>query len=151
MLPQVKEMVTARWQRSQKKDSASLALFKKEMVWEKQFYDAGGLLVCGTDPTGAGRTIAGYGSRREIELLVEGGFSAVQAIKIATLNGAIYLERDKTIGTVEAGKNADLVLIDGDLEKDIRDIRKTQTVFKNGIGFDSKKIFESVKGKVGMN
>ncbi len=151
LLPEVKETVTTRWQRSQGRDSASLVLFKKELAWEKQFYDAGGLLVCGTDPTGAGRTIAGYGSRREIELLVEGGFSAVQAIKIATLNGAIYLSKDKMIGTVEPGKNADLVLINGDPEKDIRDIRKTETVFKNGIGFDSKKIFESVKGKVGMN
>jgi imidazolonepropionase-like amidohydrolase len=151
LLPEVKEIVTARWQRSQGKDSASLVLFKKELAWEKQFYDAGGLLVCGTDPTGAGRTIAGYGSRREIELLVEGGFTAVQAIKIATLNGAIYLEKDKMIGTIETGKNADLVLIDGDPEKDIHDIRKTEIVFKNGIGFDSKKIFESVKGKVGMN
>ncbi len=151
LLPEVKEIVTARWQRSQGKDSASLVLFKKELAWEKQFYDAGGLLVCGTDPTGAGRTIAGYGSRREIELLVEGGFTALQAIKIATLNGAIYLEKDKMIGTVETGKNADLVLIDGDPEKDIHDIRKTEIVFKNGVGFDSKKIFESVKGKVGMN
>jgi imidazolonepropionase-like amidohydrolase len=151
LLPEVKEMVTARWQRSQGKDSASLLLFRKELAWEKQFYDAGGLLVCGTDPTGAGRTIAGYGSRREIELLVEGGFTALQAIKIATLNGAIYLEKDKMIGTIETGKNADLVLIDGDPEKDIHDIRKTAIVFKNGIGFDSKKIFESVKGKVGMN
>jgi imidazolonepropionase-like amidohydrolase len=151
LLPEVKEMVTARWQRSQGKDSASQLLFKKELVWEKQFYDAGGLLVCGTDPTGSGRTLAGYGSRREIELLVEGGFTAVQAIKVATLNGAIYLEKDNIIGTVETGKNADLVLIDGDPEKDIHDIRKTEIVFKNGIGFDSKKIFESVKGKVGMN
>ena len=108
-------------------------------------------MVCGTDPTGAGRTIAGYGSRREIELLVEGGFTPLQAIKIATLNGAKYLKRDKTIGSVEPGKNADLVLIDGDPENNISDIRKTQIVFKNGIGFDSKKIFDSVKGKVGLN
>lgn len=151
MLPEVKESVTARWQRAQGKDSASLVLFKKEMVWEKQFYDAGGLLVCGTDPTGSGRTIAGYGSRREIELLVEGGFTPVQAIKIATLNGAKYLGREKIIGSIEQGKNADLVLIDGDPESNISDIRKTEMVFKNGIGFDSKKIFESVKGKVGMN
>jgi imidazolonepropionase-like amidohydrolase len=151
MLPEVKQTVTKWWKEDQNKDSASLVFFKKEMAWEKQFYDAGGLLVCGTDPTGAGRTLAGYGSRREIELLVEGGFTVVQAIKIATLNGAKYLERDKTIGSVEQGKNADLVLIDGDPENNISDIRKTEIVFKNGIGFDSKKIFESVKGKVGMN
>ncbi len=151
LLPQMKEIVKARWQGSQNTDSADLIMFKKEIAWEKQFYDAGGLLVCGTDPTGSGRTLPGYGSRRELELLVEGGFTPIQAIKIATLNGAKYLERDKTIGTVEVGKNADLVLIDGDPENNINDIRKTETVFKNGIGFDSKKIFDSVKGKVGMN
>jgi imidazolonepropionase-like amidohydrolase len=55
------------------------------------------------------------------------------------------------IGSVEKGKRADLVLINGDLEKDIRNIRKTETVFRNGVGFDSGKIFESVKGHVGMN
>src|SRR5439155_9619927 len=118
LLPEVKATVTTRWQNWQGKDSASIALFKKDMAWEKQFYDAGGLLAAGTDPTGSGRTLAGYGSRREIELLVEGGFTAVQAIKVATLNGAIYLEKDKMIGTVQTGKNADRVLIDGDPEKD---------------------------------
>ena len=151
MLPEVKEIVTERWQRAQQKDSASLVLFKKEIVWEKQFYDAGGLLVCGTDPTGSGRTIAGYGSRRELELLVEGGFTPLQAIRIATLNGAKYLGKDRTIGSVEKGKHADLVLLNGDPENNIMDIRNPEMVFKNGIGFDSKKIFESVKGKVGLN
>lgn len=149
--PQVKETVTARWQSSQHRDSASLALFKKNMVWEKQFYDAGGLLVAGTDPTGSGRTIAGYGSRRELELLVEAGFTPVQAVKIATLNGAVYLGRDKETGTVEKGKTADLVLINGDLETSIKNIRNTEIVFKKGVGFDSKAIFDSVKGKVGIN
>ncbi|MEO8109033.1 MAG: amidohydrolase family protein [Ginsengibacter sp.] len=150
LIPEVKEIVKNWWDEGQDHDSVSVVLFKKEMAWEKQFYDAGGLLVCGTDPTGSGRTLAGYGSRREIELLVEAGFTPVQAIKIATLNGAKYLERDKTIGSIEVGKNADLVLIDGDPENNIKDIRKTETVFKNGVGFDSKKIFESLKGKVGM-
>jgi len=107
--------------------------------------------VAGTDPTGAGRTIAGYADYREIELLVEGGFTPAQAIKICTLNGAVYLQREKEIGTLVPGKHADLVLIDGDLVKEIRAVRKTEIVFKNGIGFDSQKIFASVKGKVGIN
>jgi imidazolonepropionase-like amidohydrolase len=109
------------------------------------------LLVAGTDPTGSGRTIAGYSDYREIELLVEGGFTASQAIRICTLNGARYLGRDKTIGTITAGKKADLVLIDGDIRTTINNIRKTELVFKNGIGFDSQKIFASVKEKIGMN
>lgn len=151
LLPEVLDMVTARWERAQKKDSASYALFKKEMAWERQYYMAGGLLMAGTDPTGSGRTIAGYGSRREIELLVEAGFSVPEAIRVASLNGAIYLGKEKTIGSIEVGKNADLVLIDGDPEQNINDIRKMTIIFKKGIGFDSYKIFRSVKGKVGLN
>jgi imidazolonepropionase-like amidohydrolase len=150
LLPQVLEMVVTRWKNAQHKDSAAVIRFKKNMVWEKQFFDAGGLLLAGTDPTGSGRTVAGYGSRREIELLVEAGFSPVQAIKIATLNGAIYLGREKEIGSIEKGKEADLVILNGDLEKNIKVIRNTEIVFKKGVGFDSKKIFESVNGKVGL-
>jgi len=150
LLPEIKEKLATQWKQMQNKDSISTGLFKKELSWEKQFYDAGGLLVAGTDPTGAGRTIAGYSNYREIELLTEAGFTPLQAIKICTQNGAVYLGRTKDIGTIEKGKKADLVLIDGDIEKDIQQIRKTEIVFKNGVGFDSKKMFESVKGKVGL-
>ena len=150
LLPEIKEMVTDEWNKMQHKDSAIAGLFKKELHWEKQFYDAGGLLVAGTDPTGAGRTIAGYSNYREIELLAAAGFTPVQVIHICTFNGAVYLERTKDIGTIEKGKKADLVLINGDIEKDIMTIRNTEIVFKNGVGFDSKKMFESVKGKVGL-
>ncbi len=119
---------------------------------EKIFYDMGGLLSVGTDPTGNGGTLAGYGNWRAIELLVEAdGFTPLEAIKIATLNGSIVLGFDKTIGTIETGKAADLLIIDGDPSKNIYDIRKVQFVFKNGVGYNSKKLFESVKGKVGFN
>ena len=128
-----------------------MALFKKEQGWEKQFSDAGGLLVASTDSTGAGCTIVGYANRREVELLVEGGFTPREAIKICTLNGARFLGRDKEIGTVEAGKQADLVLISGDPEQDIHQLRQMEIVFKHGVGFDSPKLFESMKGKVGLN
>jgi adenine deaminase len=133
------------------KDSAHAAMFKKEMAWEKQFADLGGRLMAGIDPTGAGRVIAGYANRHVIELLVEAGFSLPQAIKICSLNAAEYLGREKEIGTIEIGKKADLVLINGDLQKDIHAVRNTETVFKNGIGFDSKKLFDAMKGKVGLH
>ena len=119
---------------------------------EKIFYDMGGLLSVGTDPTGNGGTIAGYGNWRAIELLVEAdGFTPLEAIKIATLNGSIALGFDKTIGTIEPGKSADLLIIDGDPSKNISNIRKVLYIFKNGVGYNSKKLFESVKGKVGFN
>ena len=150
LAPQIKEIVEKDYNRSLGKDSADVALFKKEMAWEKQFVDMGGRLMAGVDPTGAGRTIPGYADRHSLELLVEAGFSLPQAVKICTLNGAEYLGRDKEIGTIAEGKRADLVLINGDPEKQIYDVRNTEIVFKNGIGFDSKKLFESVTGKVGF-
>ena len=126
--------------------------FAKMAKMEKMFSDLGGLLTVGTDPTGIGGTLAGYGSWRAIELLVEaGGFTPLEAIKIATLNGAIALDLDKKIGTIDIGKSADLLIIDGDPSKNISDIKKIQYVFRNGVGYNSKKLFDSVKGKVGFN
>lgn len=126
--------------------------FSKATKMEKLFYDMGGLLTVGTDPTGTGGTLAGYGNWRAVELLVEAdGFTPLEAIKIATLNGAIALGFDKTIGTIEAGKAADLLIIDGDPTKNISDLRNVQYVFKKGVGYNSKKLFDSVKGKVGFN
>src|SRR6185312_6160882 len=69
-----------------------------------------------------GDVLPGFGDQREIELLVDAGFPPVEAIKIATLNGAVYLGRDKQIGSVAAGKNADLVVVKGDPSKQISDI-----------------------------
>ncbi|OEK01874.1 hypothetical protein BFP97_10265 [Roseivirga sp. 4D4] len=151
MSPEIKESLIASHTRRQGRDAASLAQFKKQMAWEKMFYEAGGKLVAGTDPTGAGRTVAGYANQRVIELFIEAGFSLTEAIKISSLNGAEYLERDSEVGSLTVGKKADLVLIGGDLESDVSNIRKMEIVFKNGIGFDSQKIFESMKGKVGMH
>ncbi len=125
--------------------------FTNNAKMEKMFYDMGGLLSVGTDPTGGGGIIAGMGNWRAIELLVEAdGFTPLQAIKIATLNGAITLGFEKKIGTIEVGKTADLLVVDGDPSKKISDIRKVEWVFKNGVGYDTKKMFESVRGKVGF-
>jgi imidazolonepropionase-like amidohydrolase len=151
MSPEIKETLLKSYVRRQFRDSTSMKNFKKQMAWEKRFYEKGGKLAAGTDPTGAGRTIAGYANQRVIELFIEAGFSINEAIKIASLNGANYLEVADQTGSIEVGKKADLVLIDGDLEADVSTIRKMEIVFKDGIGFDSKLIFESMKGKVGMH
>ena len=131
-------------------DSVSAALFHKNMQWLKRFYEKGGHLVAGTDPTGAGRTVAGYANQRTLEILVEEGFGLNDAVKICTLEGAKFLRKENDIGTIEVGKLADLILIDGDLTEDVHHIRKMEVVFKDGTGFDSQKMFESVKGKVGL-
>src|ERR1700754_60090 len=120
-----------------------------EMKMEKMFSDAGGLLTVGTDPTGNGATLAGYGSQQSIELLTQAGFSPIEAIRIATYNGAKALGLQDKIGSIEVGKAADLVVIDGDIFQHIQNIRKIIWVFKQGVGFNSQKIFSSVKGEVG--
>lgn len=125
-------------------------LFKKEMDFEYAFAKAGGLLLAGPDPTGIGGTLPGFGDQREVELLVEAGFTPVEAIHIATENGAKYLGRDNSIGTIAPGKAADLVLIKGDPSKNIDDIENVEIVFKDGVGYDSAKLIESVRGQVGM-
>lgn len=121
----------------------------EEMKMEKMFSDAGGLLTVGTDPTGDGATLAGYGSQQSIELLTQAGFSPIEAIRIATYNGAKALGMENKIGSIEVGKTADLVVIDGDISQQIRNIRKIVWVFKRGVGFDAQRIFSSVKGEVG--
>jgi len=133
--------------------AAAAALSRKEfdndVKFEIAFYRAGGLLTQGPDPTGYGATTAGFGDQRDIELLVQGGLTPEQAIQVATLNGAKSLGRDKTIGSIAVGKNADLVLIHGNPAKDIDDIENVVTVFKDGVGYDSAAIITSVKGVVG--
>jgi imidazolonepropionase-like amidohydrolase len=131
-------------------DSPMPALMRKEMDFEFAFSKAGGLLLAGPDPTGDGGTLPGFGDQREIELLVEAGFTPLEAIQIATQNGAKYLGREDRIGTLAPGKQADLVLIKGDPSKNIADIENVETVFKSGVGYDSKKLVDSVRGQVGI-
>ena len=125
-------------------------LFKRDMELERAFVAAGGLLIAGLDPTGNGGVVPGFGDQREIELLVEAGFSPVEAIKIATWNGALYLGRQDQIGSIAAGKNADLVVIKGDPSTKISDVENVEIVFKDGVGYDSQKLLESVKGRYGQ-
>lgn len=130
--------------------SARAAGFKKEMEFERDFVKAGGLLLAGLDPTGYGGVVPGFGDQREVELLVEAGFSPLEAIHIATANGAQFLGESNEIGTLAVGKRADLVVLQGDPSKNIADIRKVTLVFKDGIGYDSAKLIESARGTVGL-
>lgn len=127
------------------------AALKKEMEFEYAFVQAGGLLLAGEDPTGIGGVLAGFGDQREVELLVEAGFTPVEAIHIATENGARYLGEANRIGTIAPGKDADLVVINGDPSRHIEDIENVEIVFKGGLGYDSAKLIESVRGLVGLH
>jgi imidazolonepropionase-like amidohydrolase len=132
-------------------DSNWGTVFQKELEFEREFVKAGGLLLAGLDPTGIGGVIAGYGDQREIELLVEAGFTPVEAIKFATRNGAEFLGELDRIGTIAAGKQADIVIVKGDPSANIADVEKVELVFKDGIGFDSVLIQYSAKGSVGLH
>lgn len=123
----------------------------KQMQFEREFAAAGGTLVAGSDPTGDGGTLAGYADQREIELLVKAGFSPAEAIHIATENGADVLGESGRIGTIAKGKEADLVVVAGDPFRNISDIRNVDLVFRNGVGYDSRKLFAAVRGLVGVN
>ena len=124
-------------------------LLRKDMDLERAFVAAGGLLLAGSDPVGVGGNIPGFGDQREIELLVEAGFTPVQAIRIATLNGATFLGRQDRIGSISVGKNADLVVMKGDPAARIADIENVEIVFQDGVGYDTKKLLDSVKGRYG--
>jgi hypothetical protein len=125
-------------------------LFRRAQAFERAFVKAGGLLGAGVDPTGVGGALPGFGDQRNFELLIEAGFTPVEAIQIMTLNGAKILGVDKELGSIAPGKLADLVVIKGDPTARPAEIRQTTIVFKNGVGYDSPKLIASVKGLVGI-
>lgn len=127
-----------------------VTLLRKAMDFERAFVQAGGLLIAGLDPTGNGGIVAGFGDLREVELLVEAGFTPLEAIKIATFNGAKFLGEDTRIGSIAVGKQADLMVVRGNPAINISDIEKVEVVFKDGVGYDSEKLIQSVQGLVGI-
>lgn len=152
LIPQVRDQYESRWEKIAKQENATWPIvFEKMMKLEKKFVEAGGKLMAGTDPTGYGGVIAGFSNQRVVELLVETGFSIEEAIKISTLNAAMYLDRQSVIGSLEAGKRADLVLVEGDLTSDVSAIRRMPLVFKAGIGYNTNKIIETTKSVVGLH
>jgi len=130
-------------------DSPYAALVRKSMDFERAFSLAGGLLIAGLDPTGNGGVVAGFGDQREVELLVEAGFTPAEAIKIASFNGAKFLGEDSRIGSVAIGKQADLMVVKGNPAVNISDIERVEIVFKDGVGWDTEKLIQSVLGLVG--
>jgi imidazolonepropionase-like amidohydrolase len=124
-------------------------MYRHGVAMEKRFFDAGGLLLAGPDPTSTGGIVPGFGDLREIELLVDGGFPLEQAVRIATLNGATYLGLQDRIGSVAAGKDADLLIVRGDPTKVVDDLANVELVFKDGVGYDPQSLIRSVAGRYG--
>lgn len=153
MEPSSRDHYLRRWARiaARAEGSNQDELFRHNMELEHAFAKAGGLLVVGTDPTGYGGVVAGYANQRALELLVEAGFTVPEAVEVATHNGARLLGMEDRIGTVAPGKDADLVLVDGDLAADVSRIRETLLVFKHGVAYDSPALFASIEGTVGLH
>ena len=143
-----REFLTTRARLAQRPSGDTL--LKKEMLFEREFAAAGGLLMAGCDPTGYGGVVPGFGDQRNIELLVEAGFSPVEAIRIATLNGATFMGKEAGIGSIAVGKSADLVVLAGNPVEKIEDIENVDLVFKDGIGYNPAKLIESATGIVGV-
>jgi len=150
--PQLKAQFEQRFTQTQQSTRPSVytTLFPKARQLEVDFFRAGGTLLAGTDPTGGGGVIPGYSDQRALELLVESGLTPLEAIKVGTMNGATFLGRANRVGSIAAGKQADLVVIGGDPSARIEDIRHVEIVFKQGIGYDPAKLIASVRGKVGL-
>jgi imidazolonepropionase-like amidohydrolase len=115
---------------------------------ERQFLAAGGRMVIGSDAQDGG-LIAGFADDRAIEALVAAGHGPLAVLRMATLEGARFLGIDGEVGSVEPGKQADLVVVAGDPSRNIADIEAVELVFKNGVAYDPRKLRDSVRGLVG--
>ena len=151
LMPQLREAYETRWAATQTsaRGKTYASFLPKLMRMEKRFVAMGGTLVAGTDPTGYGGVVPGWSGRRQVQLMAETlGFP--QALKVATLNGAAYLGRDKDVGSVEPGKRADLILIDGDPVADPAALDRMPMVFKGGVGYRTQVILDAMKGQIGL-
>ena len=144
------EYLASRADVARRDDAPMATLFPKAQAFEKMFVDAGGLLAAGVDPTGMGGALPGFGDQRNYELLLEAGSTPEDVIQIMTMNGATVLGEDERRGSIESGKLADLVVIDGDPVRRPADIRNVALVFKEGVGYDATALAESVRGLVGL-
>ena len=152
MYPAIKDAYLKQYEAMKATPSAGIteAAFQKALAYEYAFVKAGGLLGAGVDNTGNGGALAGLGDQRNYGILLEAGFSPVQVIQIMTLNGAKILGVSKDLGSVEVGKYADLVVLNGNPLTNDKDMRNVVVVFKEGVGYDPEKLFRDVQGVVGL-
>ena len=126
-------------------------LFQKMLEYEAAFVRAGGTLAAGVDPTGYGAALPGFGDQRNFELLREADFAPEQVVQIMAANGAKILGIDDETGTIEVGKLAEMVLLSGNLAADPTVIKNVTIVFKDGVGYDSPAMLDSIRGRVGIH
>jgi imidazolonepropionase-like amidohydrolase len=117
----------------------------------KALYEVGGgeLITLGTDHPSWGEYISGFSVHRELLCLALAGIPTSDVLKIATINGARALNVSDQLGTIEAGKLADLFVVRGDPLEDIRHVRNVRLVVKGGVVYDAAELLRSVEGTIG--
>ncbi|HEY8134178.1 MAG TPA: amidohydrolase family protein [Thermoanaerobaculia bacterium] len=124
------------------RDARYRAAFTKMLAFTKLLHDSGVPIVAGTDG------LAGFQLPRELELYVDAGIPAPAVLQLATLGAAQVMKHDNELGSIDAGKLADLIIIDGDPTTDIHALRRVTSVIKGGVLFDPREI-ESAIGMAG--
>ena len=138
-IPEGEPNTMASFGEEERREWSSTMVRMKEVT--RRFQQAGGLLIAGTDSANAA-TLPGWSLHWEMELFVEAGISPMGALQAATLNNAKVLHMDQELGTVQAGKYADLVILEADPLEDIRNTQKIHRVIKDGIVLDPQDLLE---------
>ena len=148
LTPHAKEVVDARAKPQMEQFHRIYDVKLKEV---KKFYDSGGgrLITVGTDHPSWGEYWSGFGTHRELNALVVAGIPAAAAIKCATINAARALGMGDKLGTIEAGKFADLIVVQGNPLADIRNTHNVKRVMVRGQLYDAPALLEKAKGTLG--
>ena len=117
---------------------------------EKLFIKSGGRVVLGADAADCG-LLPGFQNHNAMVSMVKAGWTPLEVIKIATIDGAKFLKIENTLGSIDLGKSADLLIVSGKPDLNIEDIKNVEIVFRNGTGYSPKTLRESVKGLVGRH
>jgi imidazolonepropionase-like amidohydrolase len=114
--------------------------FRKRQQLVRMLHEAGARLLAGTDCFGLGKQLPGLGLQNELALLVESGLSPLAALQAATVTAADALGQSSALGTLEPGKVADIVVVEGDPLSDIDNARRVRTVVKAGRVYDAQSL-----------
>lgn len=139
----------AELRKQERKPSRYDAIYWNKRKTVKAFFDAGGQITMGTDHVSEGEFLPGFSAHRELDALVRSGIPAADAIIIGTLNGAKALGLGDQIGSIEAGKQADFLVVEGNPLKDIKNTRNVVHVGRDGMIYRSAKLLQVVEGKLG--
>jgi hypothetical protein len=149
LTPHAREVAQARLPR--RPDAQFKLIYEVKFKEVKRFYDAGGgrLITTGTDHPSWGEYLSGFGTHRELQAFVLAGIPPAAALKMATINGARALGLGDKLGTIEAGKFADLFVVRGNPLADITNTHRVQRVMVRGQLYDAQALLDSAKGKLG--